>query len=219
MLQTNTGSRRGPKTVLVVDDHPIVRRGVRALVEAQTAFEIVAEADTGDGVIELAEQTSPDIVVMDLPMPRFQGIDLIGELRRRLPGVEVLIFTLHQGEQLFARAIEAGARAYVCKAESDHLIPALEAVARHEGYFSPILREALKRQSSEEVWDWRPLTDRERQVVKLAAEGHSNKNIAGLLRISVKTTETHRAAAMRKTGTNSIAALTLYAARNGMVEL
>lgn len=219
MLQTNTGPWQDPKTVVVVDDHPIVRRGVRAMVEGHTGFEIVGEADCDEDVIKLAEQTCPDIVVMDLSDPRLHGIKLIGEFRRRLPCVEVLVFTQHQSEQLFAQAIDAGARAFICKAERDHLVPALEAVARHEDYFSPTVQEAHKRESSDEVWDWRPLTDREQQIVKLVAEGQSNRNIAHLLKISIKTIETHRAAAMRKTGTNSIAALTLYAARNGMVAL
>lgn len=219
MMQAKTRGWNDRKTVLVVDDHPVVRRGVRSLIEMHTGHEVVGDADNGVRAIELAGQTAPDIIVMDLSMPHLGGLETISELRRRHPRVEILIFTLHQNDQLFAQAVDAGARGYVCKAESDHLIPALEAVARRDSYYSPIVREALEHQSEEEAWDRRPLTSRERQIVKLVAEGHSNKDIARMLKISVKTTETHRASAMRKTGTNSVAALTLYAARNGLVDL
>ncbi len=219
MIQANYRSWRERKTVLVVDDHPVVRRGVRALIEMHTGHEVIGDVGDGFSAIALAEQTVPDIVVMDLSMPHLGGLDTISELRRRLPRVEILIFTLHQNDQLFAQAIDAGARGYVCKAESDHLVPALEAVARRDNYYSPIVREALEHQSEDEAWDRKPLTLRERQIVKLVAEGHSNKDISRLLNISVKTAETHRASAMRKTGTNSVAALTLYAARNGLVDL
>lgn len=218
-MQANYRGWNDRKTVLVVDDHPIVRRGVRSLIEMHTGHEVVGEADNGATAVELAMETAPDIVVMDLSMPHLGGLDTIGELRRRLPRVEILIFTLHQNDQLFAQAIDAGARGYVCKAESDHLIPALEAVARRDAYYSPIVHEALEHQTDEEAWERRPLTLRERQIVKLVAEGHSNKDIARMLDISVKTTETHRSSAMRKTGTNSVAGLTLYAARNGLVDL
>lgn len=219
MMQSNVKSWQRPKTVLVVDDHPIVRRGIRALVEMQTGHTVVGEADDGISAIELAEEIAPDIVVMDMSMPNLGGLDTIGELRRRLPSVEILIFTLHQSEELLTQAIDAGARGYVSKAESDHLLPALEALARHDSYFSPTLREAFEHRSDDEAWDRKPLTLRERQIVKLVAEGHSNKDISRLLNISIKTAETHRTSAMRKTGTNSVAALTLYAARNGLVDL
>ena len=218
-MQANVRNWNDRKTILVVDDHPIIRRGVRSLIEMHTGHEVVGEADNGMAAVDLANDMAPDIVVMDLSMPHLGGLDTIGELRRRLPRVEILIFTLHQNDQLFAQAIDAGARGYVCKAESDHLIPALEAVARRDSYYSPIVREALEHQTNEEAWERRPLTLRERQIVKLVAEGHSNKDIARMLNISVKTTETHRSSAMRKTGTNSVAGLTLYAARNGLVDL
>lgn len=218
MMQGNFRGPRPAKTVLVVDDHPIVRRGVRTLVES-CDYEVIGEADNGHRAIELAEAIGPDIVVIDLSMPQLGGIDAIAELRHRLPRIEILVFTLHRSDELFAQAIAAGARGYVCKAESEHLVPALEAVARHGAYFSPVVQAQVAQQTPEEAWDRRPLTGRERQIVKLVAEGHSNKEIARMLGISVKTTETHRAAAMRKTGTTSAAALTIYAARNGLVDV
>jgi len=218
-MQTNPRIWRTRKSVLIVEDHPIVRRGVRALVEATSSLEVVGEADNGFDAVELAEATCPDVVVLDLSMPQRGGIETIAELRRQLPDVEILVFTLHQSDHLLEQALEAGARGYVCKAETDHLVPALEAVARSEAYFSPGVSEAVANSSGDEAWDRRPLTRREREVVKFVAEGNSNKDIARLLKISVKTTETHRTSAMRKTGTNSAAGLTLYAARNKLVEI
>lgn len=219
MMHTSTRTWCTTKKLLMVDDHPVVRRGIRALVESSADFEVVGEADNGFDAIELAEQIAPDIVVMDLSMPMLGGIDTATELRRRFPELAILIFALHQGERYVADAIAAGALGYVCKSESDHLVPALQAVARGEAYFSPAVSEILARQSGDEAWDRRPLTLRERQIVKFVAEGQSNKSIARLLNISVKTCETHRSAAMRKTGTNSATGLTLYAARNGLVEV
>ena len=219
MMHSNSRAWSTTKAVLIVDDHPVVRRGVRTLVESTPEFEVVGEAGNGFDAIKLVEQAAPDVVVMDLSMPLLGGTDTAAELRRRFPGLEVVIFTLHQGEQQLADATAAGARGYVCKSESDHLIPALHAVARGETYVSPAVSETLAQQSGDEAWDRRPLTMRERQVVKCVAEGQSNKGIARLLKISVKTAETHRSSAMRKTGTNSATGLTLYAARNGLVEL
>jgi DNA-binding NarL/FixJ family response regulator len=207
------------KSVLIVDDHPVVRRGIRALVEGSTDLEVVGEADNGFDALDLAAATEPDIVVMDLSMPQLGGIETLAEMRRRQPEIEVLIFSLHQSEQFLRQATEAGARGYVSKAESEHLLPAIEAVARREPYYSPTLSETFAGETDDEAWDRRPLTLRERQVVKFVAEGFSNKEIARKLGISVKTAETHRSSAMRKTGTNSATGLTLYAARNGLVEL
>lgn len=219
MTQPKTVQWRGTKTVLVVDDHPVVRKGVRTIVESLDQFEVVGEAGDGAEAIELADALTPDIVILDLAMPQLGGIEAIVGIRRCLSGVEILVFTLHRSDQLYLQAMDAGARAYVCKGESDHLSAAIEAVSRRQAYFSPAVSEAVSQLSSDELWDRKPLTVRERQIVRLVAQGYSNKEIARLLNISVKTTETHRASAMRKTGTNSAAALTVYAARNGLVDL
>jgi DNA-binding NarL/FixJ family response regulator len=203
----------------VVDDHPVVRKGVRTIIDSMDNFEVVGEAADGREAVSQVNSVHPDIVVLDLAMPQFDGLDAIADLKRHHAGVEILVFTLHRSDHRCLEAMDAGARGYVCKSESDHLVPALEAVSRHQAYFSPMVDEALSQQSLDEAWDRRPLTDRERQIVRLVAQGHSNKAIARLLLISIKTTETHRASAMRKTGTNSAAALTIYAARNGIVDL
>ena len=219
MLQMNLVPRHDARTVLVVDDHPVVRKGVCAIVEDLEKFELVGAASDGVEAIELIEALNPDIVVLDLAMPRLGGMDMIVELRRRQSAVEFVVFTLHQSDHLCAHAIEAGARGYVCKSESSHLVAALEAVSRRERYLSPVVREAVSQKASDELWDRKPLTTRERQIVRLVAEGLSNKDIGRRLNISVKTVETHRASAMRKTGSNSAAQMTIYAARNGLVEL
>jgi DNA-binding NarL/FixJ family response regulator len=211
--------RDDPIRVLVVDDHPVVRKGVAAIIACHAKFEVVGEARDGLEALDVAEAVRPGIVVIDLAMPRLGGAETIVELRRRLPLVEVLVFTMHGSEQAFVQAMEAGARAYVCKQDTGDLLTALEAVARREAYISPAMREALSQDTRDEAWDRRPLTDRERQIVRLVARGQTNKQIARLLDISVKTTETHRLSAMRKTGTNSAAELTIYALRNGIVEL
>jgi DNA-binding NarL/FixJ family response regulator len=219
MMRSSARACANSKSVLVVDDHPVVRRGICSLIGCSTGHEVIGEAGDGFDALEFAAAEAPDIVVIDLSMPRLGGMEAIGELCRLLPGVEIEVFTLHRGHMQLAEAIAHGARAYVCKTESEHLIPAIEAVARHEPYISPAVRETATHDSGGETWDRRPLTVRERQVVKLVAEGRSNKQIARMLGISVKTTETHRSAAMRKTGTNTVTGLTLYAARNGLVEL
>ena len=205
--------------VFIVDDHPIVRSGVRGIIDATEQFEVVAVAGDGMEAIERIGEVNADIVVMDLSMPNIGGIEAIKELKRRRPDVEIMVFTLHQSVHRCREAVRAGARAYVCKSETDHLLPALEATARHEAYFSPFVREDLDQQVGDELWTRQQLTHREQEIVKMVANGNSNKLIARRLGISTKTVETHRGSAMRKCGTGTAAALTLYAARNGIVDL
>lgn len=218
MIHATSRSWQQSRTVLIVDDHPVIRCGVRALIESASDHTVIGEAGDGFEAIELAETLAPDVVIIDLSMPELSGIDAIAELHRMLPGLAILVFTLHRSDVLLDEARAAGAQGYVCKSESEHLLPGLEAVLRRESYVSPGVSET-RPYSSDEVWDRQALTARERQVVKLVAEGHSNKDIARLLEISVKTTETHRTSAMRKARTKTIAELTLYAARNRLVEL
>lgn len=208
--------------VMIVDDHTVVRRGVRALIESSPGWEVVGEADNGLEAIRMAEEVRPDIVVMDISMPHVGGVDTTTELRKRLPNVEVLILTMHESDQLVGQVIRAGARGYLLKNESgDKLMDALEALARHHPYFSPVVSETLLQGylGAEDRPDPQRLTPRERQIVKLVAEGNSNKKIALILNVSIKTVETHRSAAMHKVGAKSSADLTLYAARNKLVEL
>ena len=207
------------KRVLVVDSHAIVRRGVRAMVESKPYWEVVGEADCGVDAIELAEQLRPHIVVMDLSLPRLSGLDTMAEMRLRLPNLAIIILTIYHSDSSIRQALESGALGYVCKNESEHLVTALDTVALRKPYFSPTVCETLANNAGGQCRDGERLTPRERQVVKLAAEGNSNKQIARALDLSVKTVESHRSSAMQKAGARCMADLTRYAARNDIVQL
>jgi DNA-binding NarL/FixJ family response regulator len=207
---------------MIVDDHNVVRRGVRALIESVDGWEVCAEASDGHEALSVAEKAQPDIIVLDVSMPTLGGLDATSQLRKLLPNVEILILTMHESDQLVGQAFRAGARGYLLKSESDdRLMDALDALWRHKPYFSPSVSETLLQGylSFEPPSDPKHLTPRERQIVKLVAEGNTNKRIALILNVSIKTVETHRSAAMRKLGAKSSADLTLYAARNNLVEL
>lgn len=207
---------------MVVDDHTVVRRGVRTLIESVDGWEVCAEADEGHGALAIAEEVQPDIIILDLSMPSLGGIDATVQLRKLLPNVEILILTMHESDNLVGQAFRAGARGYLLKSESDDkLMEALEALWRHKPYLSPNVSETLLQGylSIDPSVDPKHLTPRERQIVKLVAEGNTNKRIAIILDVSIKTVETHRSAAMRKLGAKSSADLTLYAARNDLVQL
>ena len=219
MNQMSPRAWQAAKRVLVVDNHAIVRRGVRAMVESKPDWEVVGEADCGVDAIRLAEDVRPHIVVMDLSLPRLSGLDTLAELRLRLPKLAVIILTIYHSDSSIRQALEAGALGYVCKNESEHLIRALDAVALRKPYFSPSICETLAANVGRESRDRDRLTPRERQVVKLTAEGNSNKQIANALNLSIKTVETHRSAAMQKAGARCTADLTRYAARNDIVQL
>ena len=219
MNQMNHQAWQASKRVIVVDNHAIVRRGVRAMVESKPYWEVVGEADCGVDAIQLAEEVRPHIAVMDLSLPRLSGLDAMAEMRLRLPNLAVIILTIYHSDSSLRQALEGGALGYVCKNESEHLIPALDAVALRKPYFSPSICESLAASAGMESMDRDRLTPRERQVVKLAAEGNSNKQIARALDLSIKTVETHRSAAMQKAGARCMADLTRYAARNDIVQL
>ena len=207
---------------MVVDDHAMLRRGVRTLIESAPGWEVCAEAAEGHEALILAEKMKPDIIVMDLLMPTLGGIDAAIQIRKLLPNVEILILTMHESDQMIGQAFRAGARGYLLKSESDDkLMDALEALWRHKPYFSANVSETLLQGylSSEPAADPKHLTRREQQIVKLVADGRTNKRIAIILDISIKTVETHRSSAMSKLGATSAADLTLYAVRNHLVQL
>jgi DNA-binding NarL/FixJ family response regulator len=215
------GERRTPVTrILIADDHAIVRSGVRTILEAHANWEVVAEAADGKEAIQSAIATEPDVAVVDYSLPLVNGIEVTRQIRARLPKTEVLIFTMHDNQTLVEDLLKAGARGYLLKSDAKSLlIGAVEALAAHRPFFTANVSEALLnhyvkgRQRTASV-----LTDRERSVVQLVAEGHSNKEFALLLGITLKTVETHRAAVMRKLNLTSPAALVRYAIRNKIVE-
>jgi DNA-binding NarL/FixJ family response regulator len=222
MIVSRTSSRPSVKRVMLADDHAVVRRGLRTLIEGVPGWEVCAEAADGKETVTLAAEARPDILIMDLSMPGLGGVDATIQIRKILPQIEVLILTMHESDRLAGQALRAGARGYLLKGESeDKLMEALEALSRHQPYFSPSVSETLLQGylHSEPTHDLKQLTPRERQIVKLVAEGKSNKVIASVLNLSIKTVETHRSAAMHKVGAKSAADLTLYAARNDLVQL
>ena len=206
--------------ILIADDHAVVRSRLRTILEAHPNWEVVAEASDGKEAISKAIEAEPDVAVIDYSLPIVNGIEVTRQIRARLPKTEVLIFTMHDNQTLIEDVLKAGARGYLLKSEANaNLIGAIEALAAHKPFFTANVSEALLRSNvkgSKRAVS--PLTDRERTIVQLIAEGHSNKEIAQLLGIRRKTVETHRAAVMRKLNLSSLAALVRYAIRNKIAE-
>jgi DNA-binding NarL/FixJ family response regulator len=206
--------------ILIADDHEVVRDGLRKLLESHPNCEVVAEAADGREAVVKALEVEPDIAVLDYSLPLINGVEVTRQIRSRLPKTEVLIFSMHDNETIFDELLRAGARGYVLKSDAKlHLLDAIDSLAAHRPFFSSQVSEALltsfRRQQHNES---RALTPREREIVKLIAEGHSNKEVAVKLGISLKTVETHRATIMRKLNLSSSATLVRYAIRNKLVE-
>lgn len=208
------------RRVLIADDHDVVRRGVRTLLETHGSLNIVAEASRGREALELARETRPDIAVIDYSLPELNGLDLTLALKRELPRIEVLIYTMHDREDLVLEVLRAGAKGYVLKSDTErHLIAAIDALSIHRPYFSGAISETLlERFLGSSPASQITLTHREREVVQLIAEGKINKEIGHILNISVKTVETHRAASMHKLKLRTTAELVRYAVRNNIVQ-
>ena len=206
--------------ILIADDHEVVRAGLQNILEAHSDWQVVAAVGDGREAIQKAAETKPDIAIIDYSLPLINGIEVTRQIRARLPQTEVLIFTMHDNEMLIQQVLEAGARGYLLKSDANrHLIAAIEALASHKPYFTAKVSDALLHSFSARPQRGRStLTDRERQVVQLIAEGHTNKAIAHTLNISLKTVETHRASVMRKLEFSSSAALVRYAIRNKIIE-
>lgn len=210
--------------ILLADDHATMRRGLRGLLETHEGWQVCGEAGDGRQAVEMAVKLEPKIVVLDLSMPELNGLEAAKEIRAALPETEILIFTMHESEELIREALSAGVRAVVVKSDVEgHLMAAVESVLRHEVYFSPRVSETLmgafvhvpEEQMANSSSD--KLTEREREVARLLAEGKSNKEIASALSITTRTVETHRANIMRKLELNSIVELVHYAVRSGLV--
>jgi DNA-binding NarL/FixJ family response regulator len=210
--------------ILLADDHAIMRRGLRGLLETHDGWQVCGEAGNGREAVEMAVDTKPDVVVLDMSMPELNGLEAATQIRAALPETEIVIFTMHESEELIREALSAGVRAVVVKSDVEgHLIAAVESILQHSAYFSPgvskTLRNALIR-SPEDTGSNAlagALTDRELEVTRLLAEGKSNKEVATALSITTRTVETHRANIMRKLEINSIVELVHYAVRNKLV--
>jgi DNA-binding NarL/FixJ family response regulator len=208
--------------ILIADDHGIVRSGIRMLIDRQQGMHVVAEAEDGIQAVELAQSTRPDVAILDVTMPRMTGLQAAREIRARTPETSVLLLSMHDDERYFFDAVEVGANGYVLKRSADtDLIDAIQAVARGEQFVSPVteraaIKEWLDSGKVDRLDD--PLTPRELDVVKLIAEAHTNKQIAGALHVSEKTVESHRANVLSKLGMRDRVELVRYAIRRGLVE-
>jgi DNA-binding NarL/FixJ family response regulator len=209
--------------ILLVDDHELVRRGLRMLLGSQPGWEVCGEASDGRTAVEMSRRLLPDIVVMDLSMPELNGFEAIRMILAKQPKVEVLALSMHESQQMVNEAINAGAHGYVLKSDAgSDLVAAVEALRRHSYFFSARLGVSVK--NLEQVADGgkRPkapgsLTAREREILQLLAEGCTNKLVASRLGISVKTAETHRYRIMRKLKMDSVTDVVRYAIRNGLI--
>ena len=211
--------------ILLADDHKVVRQGTRALLSTVPEWEIVGQADNGRDAVSLTSELKPDIVILDIGMPELNGLDATRQIKKKSPETEVLIFTGQETEELVHDVFDSGARSYIMKTDAaDHLIDAIKALSEHKHFFTSRISEIVfaryiqEKGTLEGAPEKSRITDREREIVQLLAEGKSSKEIATMLGISVRTVETHRAAIMKKLGLKSFSELIRYAVRNKIVE-
>ena len=210
--------------VVVADDHAVVRHGVRSILAAEPDFEVLADVADGAEAVATALRLAPDLVVLDVSMPRLTGLQAAAELQRRAPGVRLLMLSMHDDEQYLFEALRAGASGYVLKSAVDRdLVEACRATLRGESFLYPdaaaaLVKDRLARVAAGEQVSEDPLTAREGEVLKLIAEAHTNQQIAELLVISPKTVENHRARILEKLGMRDRVELTRYAIRRGLVQ-
>ncbi len=212
--------------ILVVDDHAIVRRGVRSLLESQAGWEVCGEATTGRDAVEQARRLRPDVVVMDLSLPELNGLDATRQILNEAPDTEVLVLTMHHSEQLAREVLQAGARGYVLKSDADeNLIAGVDSLRRHKPFLTSAVTEFVlddyvrRGDAGKDDPAAANVTSREREIIRLIAEGQSSKEAATTLGISVKTIDAHRANILKKLHLRSVTDLVRYAIRNKIAEL
>jgi DNA-binding NarL/FixJ family response regulator len=212
--------------VLLAEDHTIVRKGLRSLLEDEADIEVVGEAEDGREAVRMTQRLLPDVVLMDISMSGLNGLEATRQIKKRFPEVNVLILTRHAGEEYILQILRAGASGYVVKkAAPKELVSAIQAVYRDGSFLSPsisrtVIEEYIRQAEATTGQDsYGRLTPREREVLQLVAEGRSNREIAELLHISVKTVDNHRANLMDKLDIHSTAELTQYAIRTGVISL
>ena len=214
-----------PYRIIITEDHTILRQGLRVLLSSDPDFKIVGEAEDGREAIRLAEALSPDLILMDLSMPKMTGIEAISEIKKRSTDIKIVVLTVHGGEEYVLSALEAGADGYVLKdANRDELTTAIRKVLEGKRYLSPDVsgkviegylegKTALRKKTS-----WDTLTPREREILKLIAEGYKNREMAEALFISPKTVQKHRANLMEKLNLHNAVALTVFAIEKGIID-
>lgn len=212
------------QTILIAEDHAILREGLRALLSAESGIEIIAEAEDGHEAVIKARECRPDIVLMDISMPNINGTEAIHAIKRHDAGIKIIVLTVHKSEEYVRAALEAGADGYLLKDDTHHdLLAAIVNIHRDRTYLSPgvcdkVINGYLDRQSADTAcFASGQLTLREREVTKLIAEGMKSRDIAEYLSVSLKTVEKHRSNLMRKLDLHSVSALTTYAIENGLV--
>ena len=213
-----------PISILLADDHTLVRAGIRALIEQLPTVKVVGEAKDGREALRLVKERKPDLILMDVAMPGLNGLEATARVSKEFPDVRVIILSMYANEEYVREAINAGAAGYLVKrSAATELERAITAVARGEKYFSPLVsahvnRDRDGRLSADRAWIER-LTPRQREILQLVAERHSTKDIAGILSISVKTVETHRAQLMERLDIHDVPGLVRFAIRAGLVSL
>ncbi len=221
---TRKNNRMKTLKILIADDHEVVRQGARLLIEAEAGWEVCGVAANGREALERARELEPDIIVLDLNMPELSGVDAVRQLKREVPACEILVFSAHRSEDMVEQVFDAGAKSYIQKTDAGRdLISAIRSLADHKPYFTPeisdiVFRRFLHKNGGKAPNSGNELTAREREILRLLAEGQSNKDVATTLGISVRTAETHRAALMHKLSLDSIASLVRYAIRNQIIE-
>ena len=216
-----------PFRILLADDHEVVRAGLRALLEEQNGWEVVAEAVDGRDAVDKASKLKPDVVVIDIAMPSLNGLEAVRQIVKAVPHTKVLVLTMYDSDPLIQQVLQAGARGYLLKSDAGRdLVAAIDALRRNKTFFTPkvsqmVLEGYLDKSPKEREAEGEPeslrLTSRQREIVQLLAEGKSSKEVAAVLGLSVKTAETHRANIMRKLDCHSVTELVRYAIRNHII--
>jgi len=211
--------------VVLAEDHQLFREGLKAMLSVKEELEVVAEAKDGLETIRCIRKHTPDLLILDLSMPKLSGISVLNDVRNQYPDMKILVLTIHESDQYVLETFKAGANGYCIKdASREELLMAVDSVLAGKTFISPgIADEVMEgyltgRKTLKEKSDWETITQREREVLKLLAEGYMNKEIGGLLNISTKTVEKHRANIMSKLDLHNAAALTAYAIEQGLVE-
>jgi len=213
-----------PPRILLADDHAVLRSGLRLLLTSQNEYEVVGEASSGIETLALAEQLQPDLILLDLSMPALGGLDALPTLQKLAPATRILILTMHDDPQYLRQALKHGASGYVLKKAADtELLSAIKAVLRGEVYVHPsmtrvLLEDMLETPPAENQNAWETLSEREQEVLKMVALGHTSAEIADQLSLSAKTVETYRARGMEKLGLRTRAALVKFALQEGLIK-
>ena len=211
-------------SVLIADDHEVVRRGLRALIQEQPGWQVVAEVANGRDAVAKAEEFKPDVAILDISMPSLNGLDATRQIVKLSPSTKVLILSIHESDQLIHKLVGVGARGYILKADAGRdFIAAVKALLANKTFFTPrvaqkVMDASLGKRPKASEEGFSQITAREREVVQLLAEGKSSKEVADILGISFKTAETHRTNLMRKLNCHSVAEIVRYAIRNHIVE-